>query len=889
MSARASAVTPQSFTTFGELLRYLRERAELSQRELALQVGYHYSYMSRIEKSERIPDSATLMARFVPALYLDDQPEWTARLLKLAETYQERTPSSTALPTPVAPPTALPIFDLSASNLPTVLTPLLGRDKEVTALASLLARDDVRLVTIVGPPGVGKTRLVTHIAAQLAGSFADGAAFVDLTQVTEPKDFLTTVVEALDVYETSEIPLMVHLVNALRQKNMLLVIDNFEHVIDASPQVLQLLSKVPHVKALITSREALRVSGENEFTINPLPVPPNAKEWQAEDPLTFAAIHLFSQRAQAVQPEFQLTPENIDAVIDICRRLDGLPLAIELAAARVKMLTPQAMLAQFDRRLDWLARRARDSQAWHQTLRSAIEWSYNLLSESERVLMRRLSVFSGGWISQSAEAICADAESSGSGVLLRREEILDLLIQLADKSLIVAELAETETRYHLLETIREFAREKLEQAGEQIDIQNRHLAFYCTFAKEAEVRIEGADQVLWANRCEAEHNNIRAALEWSVKDNAKYDKGLQLAASISLFWIFHSHFIEGLERINVFLSRINDISDKLLRAKLLYRSARLLYWRSEYLRALDLCEQSVALCREIDEQRQLAVALYYQGEILVYLNDLTSARNALEESVAMCWQVNAPVQLSASLASLGAVLHKQGDHAAAHAMLEESLGIATRISVQWSIVFASRTLGNMFRLEGKFAEAQSHFERCVEIANMMGDRINMGIALSNLSNVTNMQEDYTRSGRYAAQSLRIFRAVGDELEIPFPLRMMAYAAMHSGDLTRSRILIRESLVANHGLEHIPGQLACVVASAKCVLAEKDTKKAITLGALIETRMKIDGVRLMEPDRKALQEVLAQGKKKLGKAAYESAYQEGQSLELENVIMQLMTE
>ncbi|MCI0554438.1 MAG: tetratricopeptide repeat protein [Anaerolineae bacterium] len=596
---------------------------------------------------------------------------------------------------------------------------------------------------------------------------------------------------------------------------------------------------------------------------------------------------MFARRAQAVQPDFQLTIENTDAVLEICRRLDGLPLAIELAAARVKILTPQAMLSQFDRRLDWLARGARDSQTWHQTLRSAIDWSYNLLSDSERMLMRRLSVFSGGWTSESAEAVCADADSPDSGALLRRVEIFDLLIQLSDKSLIIAEPRETETRYRFLETIREFAHEKLEQAGELTEIQNRHLAYYCAFAQEAEVRLESADQILWANLCEAEHNNIRAALEWSLKDSANHDNGLRLAASISLFWIFHSHFIEGLERINVFLPGINDIPDKSLRAKLLYRSARLLYWRSEYHRALELCNQSVALCKEMNDPPQLAVALYYQGEVLVYLNDLAAARIALEESVAICWQVHAPAQLNTSLASLGSVLHKQGDHAAAHAMLEESLGIATRISDHWSIVNASQIRGYMFRLEGKFAEAQIHFERCKEVAHMMGDRINLGIALSNLSNMTNMQEDYAGSGRYAAQSLRIFRAVGDELELPFPMRMMAYAALHAGDTPRARVLIRESLTGNRRLEHIPGQLACVVAFAKCSLAEKDAKKAVSLCALIETRMKADGVKLMEPDVKALQEALTQGKKKLGRSAYESAYAEGKSLQLEDEIMKLL--
>src|SRR5215216_6486019 len=309
------SVSPQSFTSFGELLRFLRERADLSQKELAIQVGYHYSYMSRIEKNQRTPDPTTLMARFVPALDLDQEPEWTARLLELAgltETKQRSaSPSSSgsksALP---APPTALPIFDLSSSNLPIILTPLLGRDEEVVALMDLLARDDVRLVTLIGPPGVGKTRLAAHIAAQLAGSFAHGPLFVDLTSIADIDSFLLTLAEALSVRETSDIPLLKSITASLRQRNLLLVLDNFEQVISAAPHVLTLLAGASQVKILTTSREALHISGEYEFPLLPLALPETSQVGQGleEDlPETFShysSIQLFVQRAQAVQPAF---------------------------------------------------------------------------------------------------------------------------------------------------------------------------------------------------------------------------------------------------------------------------------------------------------------------------------------------------------------------------------------------------------------------------------------------------------------------------------------------------------------------------------------------------------------------------------------------------------
>ncbi len=897
MATRALAVTPQSFTTFGELLRYLRERAELSQRELALQVGYHYSYMSRIEKSERIPDSATLMARFVPALYLDEQPEWTARLLKLATESETKAPSLNALPIPVAPPTALPIFDLSASNLPTILTPLLGRDSEVIALSNLLIRDDVRLVTLVGPPGVGKTRLVTHIAAQMAGSFAAGAAFVDLTQVSEPKDFLPALAGALSMHEISEMPLMTHLVNALRQKNILLVIDNFEHVIDAAPQVLQLLSKAPRIKALITSREALRVSGENEFTVAPLPLPqkPTGQLMQdnqsQEDPMAFAAIQLFAQRARAVQPDFQLTSENMEAVLEVCRRLDGLPLAIELAAARVKILTPQAMLAQFDRYLDWLAHSTRDSSKTpRQTLRGAFEWSYNLLSEPECILMRRLSVFSGGWTSGSAEAICGDVEQEAKeNPLLLRGEVLDLLIQLADKSLLITEKLEDETRFHFLETIRDFAREKLEQSDEYIEIKNRHLTYFAGFAEEVESHLDGMGQVIWCFRAEQEHNNLHAALDWGLREGASLRDGLRLAAAISLFWLERSYFHEGLEWLDAYLQRTGEAEHQLDRAKMLFRSAAIQARIFDYVNAYKLCQQSIAIARAFDEKRHLASALFYMGDIIRGIGDLKQARDTLEECVSICWSIPFPQQLNMALASLGRIMDIQGEHERARSILSEALAIAERIEDTWGLSYALLSLGTVNRYNKNYEEAIHYLELAREVSLKIGDRHAEGVILANLAILHNLKDDFIKSEQCAEQAFAVFQTIGDEVEQPFPLRTMGYAAIHAGNLVRARVLIQESLKGNRALEDIPGQLACVVAVARCCFAERDVKQAVSLCALIETRMNTDNVKLLEPDVKALQEVLTQGKQKLSKSAYETAYAAGKALQLEDEIMKLMVE
>ena len=889
------AVSPQSFTNFGELLRFLRERAELSQKQLALEVGYHYSYMSRIEKNQRIPDPTTLMARFVPALYLEGEPQWTARLLELAGGAESKTvpPSSAtgAKTAAVVPPTALPIFDLSSSNLPLILTPLLGRDDEVVALTTLLTRNEVRLVTLIGPPGVGKTRLAAHIAAQMAGLFAHGPLFVDLTAIPDVDSFLPTLAQALGIRETSDAPLLRSIIASLRQRNLLLVLDNFEQIINAAPHIPALVVGAPSVKVLVTSREALHVSGEYEFPLTSLPLPEsssNTKSLAGEHVAFYsqlASVQLFLQRAQAVLPTFRLTQENVVAVAEICQQLDGLPLAIELAAARIKTLTPATMLQQLHRRLDWLTHGSRDATIWRQTLRGTIEWSYNLLSEPERILLRRLSVFSGGWTLRAAEMICADPAATDTQPALRREDVLDALVKLVDKSLVVPEAGAEQARYHLLETIREFGKEKLSQAAELTELLDRHLVHFAEYAEESESHLDGVDQAKWILITEKEHNNFRAAIDYARTPGADLTHGLRIAAAISLFWLERSYFHEGLERLHHLLQVAVDVVHRPARAKLLYRAAAI-YWRiSDYNTAYKCCQESIEICRTLEDQRSLASALYYMGDICIDLHDDLQAHTALQESISICWAIHFPQQLNMAMTSLGRALHKQGEQERALAIAKEALAIAEQVDDSWGMIHALQLLGTINILIREYELAIEYFERSLPVIRLIGDRFAEGITLANLSLLYYLKENHPASGHAAEKAFALFQVIGDEVQQPFPLRMMSYSAIHAGNLIRARTLIAESFKGNRALGHVPGQLACLVALGVCESVEGNVKKAMLLATLVEDTLGSGSHRLMEPDSLALKDLLTTGKKRLSRETLEKISRNRQALRMEDILSQ----
>jgi tetratricopeptide (TPR) repeat protein len=511
-----------------------------------------------------------------------------------------------------------------------------------------------------------------------------------------------------------------------------------------------------------------------------------------------------------------------------------------------------------------------------QTLRGAIEWSFNLLTEQERAVLCRLSVFVDGCTLRSAETVCADAS-------LPRETVLEIIVKLMDKSLVTSSNRNRQVRYYMLESLREFGREKLTQSAELQNISRRHLIHFTEYAEDSEKHLDGSEQGKWIRFTENEQGNFHAALNYAVTDTEGLQYGLRIAAAISLFWLERNHFKESAEWLGKLLEKADAPEQRIVRAKMLYRNGAIQTRAANYNIAYKLCEQSIEVARTLDDKRVLPTALCYLGQVCTAIKDYPKARQLLEESAALCRAANLANDLAITLTELGKVLLEQGETEQAAISGQEALKIAKSVNDTWAISHALLFMGSLHRFIGKRTEAIEFFEQSLPYIREIGDRLSEGTVLANLSILYNLKSDFAASGHVAEQAFVAFQAIGNELEQPFPLRMMGYSAIHAGNLVRARALILESLKGNRGQDHLPGQLACLVAMGTCELAQDNIEKATTYAALVENRMNAENLSLMEPDANALNKLLATAKDKLGNKPFKQIIEKSKSLRVEELI------
>jgi predicted ATPase/class 3 adenylate cyclase len=609
------------------------------------------------------------------------------------------------------------------NNLPEQLTSFIGREKELEQAKEALRK--TRLLTFIGPGGSGKTRLSLQIAAQELETYADGAWLVELAAVTDPALVAQEIANVFGVRETSGASVLEALIEHLKFKNLLLILDNCEHLIEASAKVVgAILTRCAQVTILTSSREALGIGGELIFRVPSLTLPDPKIDQTPESLATFESVELFVARAQSHDAAFYVTPTNANAVANICHSLDGIPLALELAAARVSALSVEDISRRLDHRFALLRTGSRIALPRQQTLKALIDWSYDLLSESERALLSRLSVFSGGWSLEMAEQVC-------SGDPLEGFEIFDNLTSLADKSLIVAEPRAGGTRYRLLETMRQYALDRLKESGQTEEWQARHLAHFLQFAEEASPHLRDKDQQTWLDRLEAEHDNLRAALAFSTnssKHSAKgfdTESGLRLCAAIWRFWYVRGHSTEGRAWCAAVLKPVPEGFVSKALATTLSCSGVLASIQGDYEAARQLHERSLTIRRALGDELGIAVSLNNLGSLAHDQGHYVRAGELHEESLMIRRKLGDQQGIAVSLNNLATVAHDQGDLDRARSMYEETLAIQRSLESPWGTAVALSNLGQVAFDQGDYETSRTYLVECLEIRRFLGDRLRL--------------------------------------------------------------------------------------------------------------------------------------------------------------------
>jgi predicted ATPase/class 3 adenylate cyclase len=666
------------------------------------------------------------------------------------------------------------------TNLPAQPTVLIGRKQEVATLCELLRHAETRLVTLTGPGGTGKTRLALQATAELLDDFADGSYFVNLAPISDHVLVASTIAQTLGVKAIGGRPLIENLKTYLREKRLLLLLDNFEQVLEATSLVTELLAAAPDLKILVTSREMLHLRGEKEFAVEPLALPSMTdapdSHVQAKTISQYAAVQLFIARAQDTRPDFVVTNANAPAVAEICYRLDGLPLVIELAATWVKLFPPEALLARLSSRLALLTSGARDLPTRQQTLRNTIAWSYDLLSQEERALFRRLGVFVGGWTLHAAEEV-ATLERSNVATL-QRSNVLDLLAALVDKSLMrQIETADGSARFMMLETIREYALERLDESGEAAALRHRHAAYYLALSEQASPKLLGPEQAVWLNRLEREIDNLRAVFAWSLAAPDTADVGIRLAVALEPFWSIRGHENELRTWLGHVLAMSQDLT-KQARAAALRMAADLesLSMGGDSAQARKLADEAVALYRELGDQADLAWALVFAGRIARNRGDYAHAAILEEEALRLYQEQNKPQETILTLLSLGDVALDQGDVTGAADRFQHARTLAQEQQNTWVIGWALICLGRTAYAQNDSIRAQALLEQGRALFRNLGEQSGAAMALFELGRTAHRQGDAMRAAALFAETLLPFQRTGCWRDLAYALAGLAEIA-----------------------------------------------------------------------------------------------------------------
>lgn len=807
--------------SFGECLKAYRKARDLTQEALAEQVGCAAESIRKMEANRQRP------SRYLAELIgekLALSPDERLAFVKLARA------TSGALPALEPGNPALQVVN----GIPSQLTSLVGRREETTAVCALLRSTDVRLVTLTGPGGVGKTRLAMKVASLLLQDFPDGVHFVDLTHINKPGLVMARIARSLHIQETGERLLLKHLRAYLHNKRLLLILDNFEHLLPAAPHLADILESAPGLRILITSRAVLHLYGEHEFAVPPLAVPDPRRLPPFDQMTRYDAVGVFVERSRAVKSDFAITEANAAAVAAICKKLDGLPLAIELAAAHSKLLSPAAILSHLEDRFNLLASKAPNLPERHQTLHNTIDWSHELLSKTEQALFRRLGAFVGGCTLEAAESICIDAETT-------RSDIQHGLSALLDKSLLQqAEGAEGENRFSMLETIRTYAYEQLTSSDESESLHGKHLAYYLDMTRDAAPRSIGMNRWAHLEHLEVEHGNLRAATQWAL-DHGLGGTAVQLCSALAYFW----YVFGDPNEVHQWLETALDLDlEPAARAEALGLMAYVLaFMQSDYRGAESYYEQSLTLWRELDDPRNV----------------------------------------SDILCQMGMLMMERGDYARSQALHEESLSIRERMGDQDGVIAIRECLGVVLMRQGELAQAGKIFEDSLNWWQARGETLATAFAFNYLGVIAFYQHDYEQARAMQEQALSLWQAAGDSRGVSAALNALGPVALYQGQIEQAKSFLKQSLQLRWECQDYDGIAWNLERLAEVALVQDQLDRGARLWGSAEGLRKAIDSPLFPIERSRYEQPFSAARAQFGESAWALAHFAGQAMPIEQTV------
>ncbi len=890
--------------SFADLLKLYRTGACLTQEELAERANLSARSISDLERGIKQRPHRSTVDLIVAALDLTSEERE-----ELEESIQRRRGAYRIVGSASrnTPPTTVPVPP----------TPLVGRERDLAEAVHRLRWGGVRMLTIIGPGGVGKTRLGIAMAHALEGDAQDGVFYVPLAPLRDADLIALTLLRALELRQTSGRPADEILISALRKRDMMLVLDNFEHLLSATDLLSRMLHECPRLRLVVTSRTALKIQGEQRFELAPLDLPGPEQLANLDTLAGYPAVELFVERARAIKRSFELSEANLRTVVEICSRLDGLPLAIELAAARINTLTPQALLMRLDQRLRVLTDGVKDLPDRQRTMSDAIAWSYHLLDAPAQRLFRRLSIFAGGWSLDAAEWV-----DRHQGAVLLRD--LDALV---DSSMIQGrETADGEPRYSMLETVREYGAAQLEAEGALDEVREAHASYFHELAERALVELTRPEADIWLTRLKHEEGNLRAALRW-LADTERIQEGLSLAGALWRFWYTRGSFSEGRSWLSRFLEPAGAGQvEPALRARACFGLGAMAYSQSDFDTARAQYDESLALWRGLGDDAGVAAALNGLGTVAIstgdyaraerllsecvelrrrdrdrfglaaalnnlanaarYQGDLQRAAALYDESLEIHAEGTAPLGAAATLNNLAQLMLLRGNYQRARELSEQALALAREFDMKFGAAQALGDLGSLAIELGDLKSAEERYDQALEIYREIGDKSGTGLVLVNQANLARARHEYGRARTLALESLQIQREVRDERHIAYGLRYLGDIAREQGEYAEAAEHYREGLRLAARIHFLVGVAECLEHNGWLLAAQRGGQGPALLGAAHSLRESL-GMVLTPMERPQHDRALTDLRNTLNEDSFRRNWERGRAMGWQDAVTEIL--